>query len=274
MNIKKLFPEKSFSKKGLIEFLDKKGFYIVLVLCIAIVAATVVIVTTHNITSSNTEFENKLIPEETGSAINTEEKVAAQLSGKTTTPATIQKDQPKAAEPAKPSAPASKKDANGASTVKADTPASKPATAQNKETTASQKFIVPVLGPVTVEFAQDKLVYSKTLEEWRTHSGIDIGGEKGTPVKAVADGVVSEVKNDPRYGITVIINHNNGIKTVYANLASDEIVSPNQKVKQGEVIGSIGTTAAFESAEQPHLHFEVLKNNEPADPLAYLPKIN
>lgn len=90
-------------------------------------------------------------------------------------------------------------------------------------------------------------------------------------VKAVADGVISEIKNDPRYGVVVIIDHKNGIKTVYSNLASDDMVTSNQKVKQGDVIGIVGNTALFESAEQPHLHFEVLMDNEPVDPLAYLP---
>ncbi|MGI6777393.1 MAG: peptidoglycan DD-metalloendopeptidase family protein [Acetivibrionales bacterium] len=133
------------------------------------------------------------------------------------------------------------------------------------------KLALPVIGDVSFDYAMDRLVYSKTLEDWRTHSGIDLAADRGTNVKAAADGFISEVKNDPRFGITVIIDHQNGLKTVYANLASDEVVVPNQKVKEGDVIGAIGNTALFESAEQPHLHFEVLMDNRPVDPKEYLP---
>ncbi len=271
MNIKKLFPEKKISKKGLVEFLDKKGFYVVLVLCIAIVGVTAVLVTTHNITSSNTEFDNKLIPEEAGPAAGADGKTVAQSSANSTTGTEGQKAPEKANTPAKPTTPTP-------APAPAKQPAAKPS--GTKATTASakvaavpsQKFIAPVFGPVVFEYAQDKLVYNKTLEEWRTQSGIGLGGEKGTAVKAVADGVVSEIKNDPRYGITIILDHQNGFKTVYANLASDEMITPNQRIKQGDIIGAIGETAAFEAAEPSHLHFEVLKNGVVTNPEEYLPQ--
>jgi murein DD-endopeptidase MepM/ murein hydrolase activator NlpD len=72
--------------------------------------------------------------------------------------------------------------------------------------------------------------------------------------------------------VTVVIDHKNGLKSVYSNLATDDMVTSNQKIKQGEIIGSIGNTAVFESAEQSHLHFQVLKDNVIVDPTAYLPK--
>lgn len=271
MNIKKLFPEKKITKKGLLEFLDRKGFYIVLILCVAIVGATAVFVTTHNITSSNNEFDSKLIPEEPDKVALQDNQTAQSSVSSTVTKA--QNEPQKVPEAKKPASdnnetkqPAVKKPAAKSTAPKAKAASAPKAAAQN------QKFIIPVFGPITFEYAQDKLLYSKTLEEWRTHSGLDLGGERGTAVKAVADGVVSEVKNDPRYGIVVILEHPNGIKTVYANLASDEMVNPNQKVKQGDIIGSIGNTASFESVEQPHLHFEVWKNNQPVNPAEYLPK--
>ena len=131
---------------------------------------------------------------------------------------------------------------------------------------------MPVSGEISLEYAMDRLVYSKTLEQWRVHPGIDIAADRGTPVKAVADGFISDVRNDKFYGITVVIDHGDGLKTLYRNLASDETVAVNQNVKQGEIIGSIGNTAMDESSEQPHLHFEVLENDKNADPTAYLPK--
>jgi murein DD-endopeptidase MepM/ murein hydrolase activator NlpD len=132
-------------------------------------------------------------------------------------------------------------------------------------------FIMPVYGNIIYDFAMDKLVYSKTLEDWRTHRGIDIAASRGTVVKASAGGIVCEVKNDPRLGNTIVIDHENGFKTVYANLASLDMVLPNQIVAQGEGIGPVGDTAIFEIALEPHLHFEVLENDKPVDPKLYLP---
>ncbi len=132
------------------------------------------------------------------------------------------------------------------------------------------EFKKPVSGDIMKEFADNKLVYSSTLDVWATHDGIDIGAEKTSVVKASADGKVSSIKNDPRYGLTVTIEHVNGYKTVYANLLSTEFVVEGENVKQGQSIGTIGNTAAFEISDEPHLHFELLKDNEQQDPELYL----
>ncbi|HHV96763.1 MAG TPA: M23 family metallopeptidase [Clostridiaceae bacterium] len=132
-------------------------------------------------------------------------------------------------------------------------------------------FIMPVYGSIIYDYSMDKLAYSVTLNDWRTHNGLDIAVARGTPVKAVADGVVIGVYEDPKMGFTVIIDHENGLKTVYSNLASGDIVVPNQIVTQGETIGSVGNTALYEIALEPHLHFEVLKDDEHVDPKLYLP---
>ena len=146
---------------------------------------------------------------------------------------------------------------------------------EEKETTETEKvpdpeFKMPVEGEIMKEFANNKLVYSSTLDVWATHNGIDIAAEKTTVVKAAADGTVSSIKNDPRYGLTVIIEHVNGYKTVYSNLLSTEFVVEGEKVEQGQSIGTVGNTAAFEISDEPHLHFELLKDNEQQDPELYL----
>jgi murein DD-endopeptidase MepM/ murein hydrolase activator NlpD len=295
--MKKLFPEKKLTRKRVLEFFDKKGFYIVLILCIAVVGATAVFVTTRNITSSNEDFNaDKIIPEEWDEdPLSTlpyldDETMSTDSSG-------ADADAPIDVAAAIPEIDADKKDVDsksaGAEKVTAqksddkqqtpkeqdnapastDKPPSEKESGDKKgnEKAQSQEFIMPVIGGVTFAFAQDKLVYSKTLEEWRTHSGVDLAADRGTPVKVVADGFVSEIKHDPRFGVTVIVDHQNGLKTVYANLASDDMVNPNQILKQGDIIGCVGNTALFESAEQSHLHFEVLKDNKPVNPEDYLP---
>lgn len=270
MNIKKLFPEKKGARKSLVEFLEKKGFYVVLILCIVIVGITAVFITTYNITPSNTGFDARnIIPEEVDvkNTAGTDMKLPVQSSIDLSSVAVAQKEEkpaagmkPNAGEASKPAGP-----------LVAATSEKKPSAPQVDQTKAL-KLSAPVFGEVTFEYAQDKLVYSKTLEEWRTHSGLDLAADRGSQVKAAADGVVSEIKNDPRFGATLIIDHQNGLKTVYSNLAKTDMVAPNQRIKQGEVIGSVGNTATFETAEQSHLHFEVLKANNPVNPSDYLAK--
>lgn len=130
-------------------------------------------------------------------------------------------------------------------------------------------FICPVDGEVIKEFAKDNLIYSETLQEWVTHSGIDIKAEKTTVVKAAADGKVKSIKNDPRYGLTAVIQHSDGYESVYSNLLTTEFIVEGEEVKQGQSIGTIGNTATFEISDPTHLHFEILKNSIAVNPSLY-----
>ena len=145
---------------------------------------------------------------------------------------------------------------------------------EQKEETAKENeepvFTKPVEGEISVNFAKDNLVYSETLQEWVTHNGIDINAEKTTVVKASADGTVKAIKNDPRYGITVILQHQNGYETVYSNLLTAEFVKEGEDVTTGQTLGTVGNTATFEIAQEPHLHFEILKDGENVDPNLYI----
>lgn len=140
----------------------------------------------------------------------------------------------------------------------------------NANTTSEIQFIFPVEGEVIKEFAKDNLIYSETLEEWITHTGIDIKADRTTVVKAIADGTVKSIKNDPRYGLTVTIEHNDGYTSVYSSLLSAEFVKEGETVTQGQTIGTVGNSAVFEVAEDNHLHFELLKDGSNINPEIYL----
>ncbi len=131
-------------------------------------------------------------------------------------------------------------------------------------------FKRPVVGEVIREFAKDKLVYSNTLAEWVTHNGVDIKADKTTVVKVAADGTVKSIKNDPRYGLTVVVEHTNGFSTVYSNLLTAEFVVEGENIKQGQTVGTIGNTASFEISDEAHLHFEITKDGEYLDPELYI----
>lgn len=143
-------------------------------------------------------------------------------------------------------------------------------TTETEEKTVELSFEKPVEGDIVRDFAVDSLIYSDTLQEWTTHTGIDIKAEKTTVVKAAEAGTVKNIKNDPRYGLTVIIEHANGFQTVYSNLLTSEFVVEGEKVEKGQSLGTVGNTAAFEIADEPHLHFEILKDSVQVDPNIYL----
>ncbi len=141
---------------------------------------------------------------------------------------------------------------------------------ETKQEVKELKFSMPVEGEIQKEYAKDKLVYSETLKEWVTHTGIDIKADKTTVVKSAEEGTVTAIKNDPRYGTTVIIEHSNGYETRYANLLTAEFVNIGEKVTKGQTIGTVGDTGSFEILDEAHLHFELLQNGEYQDPTSII----
>lgn len=139
-----------------------------------------------------------------------------------------------------------------------------------KQTVKELNFQKPVEGEVVREYAKDNLIYSETLKEWVTHMGIDIKADKTTVVKAAEEGTIKSIKNDPRYGLTIVIEHENGFQTVYSNLLTSEFVVENEKVEKGQSIGTVGNTAPFEIADEAHLHFEIVKDGLQVDPNIYI----
>lgn len=141
---------------------------------------------------------------------------------------------------------------------------------QVEEPAKELEFAYPVEGEIIKDFAIDNLVFSETLQEWIVHKGIDIKADRTSVVKASEEGTIKSIKNDPRYGLTVIIEHRDGYKTIYSNLLTTEFVTEGEQVEKGQTIGTVGNSSAFEIADEPHLHFEMLKDEEPLNPTLYL----
>lgn len=134
----------------------------------------------------------------------------------------------------------------------------------------SAEYIMPADGKVQLAYSMDSLVYSKTLDQYMTHPGVDISAPLSTKVKAVADGTVTKVYNDDRYGTTVEVTHKGGLVSLYSNLSDQGHVEAGDEVSQGQTIGCVGDTALFESLEETHLHFAMMKNGDPVDPGDYI----
>lgn len=141
---------------------------------------------------------------------------------------------------------------------------------EESETKKELSFEQPVEGEIVREYAKDNLIYSETLQEWTTHTGIDIKADKTTVVKAAEAGTIKSIKNDPRYGLTIVIEHDDKYQTIYSNLLTSEFVVEGETVKKGQAIGTVGNTAVFEIADEPHLHFEIWKDSLPVDPMTLI----
>lgn len=139
-----------------------------------------------------------------------------------------------------------------------------------QEEVKDPSFVKPADGEIVKDYSKDNLVYSSTLEEWTTHLGIDIAMQKMDVVKAVADGKVKSIKNDPRYGLTVVIEHQNGFESIYSSLLTAEFITVGEEIKQGSTIATVGNTATFEIADTTHLHFEMKKDGQNVDPNIYM----
>lgn len=138
------------------------------------------------------------------------------------------------------------------------------------EKNSSSEFIFPVKGEIIMEHSMDMPVYWKTLDQYMTHAGIDIASETGTAVQAFAGGTVTKIDEDDSMGVTVEINHGNGLISVYSNLAADGLIELGEVIPQGTVIGKVGQSSLFEFESPDHLHFELIKGGQPVDPLDYL----
>lgn len=142
----------------------------------------------------------------------------------------------------------------------------------NKNSMEDEKYVYeytylrPVEGHTMKEYSMDKVVYSKTLDMWKVHDGIDICANDGEEVKASEKGIVERVYEDAFYGTSVIIDHQNGIKTVYRNLGKEVTVKEKQEIKKGQKIGNVGDTSNGEAKDETHIHFEVIKNGEIVNP--------
>lgn len=81
---------------------------------------------------------------------------------------------------------------------------------------------------------------------------------------------IKSIKNDPRYGLTVVIEHSNGFESIYSSLLTAEFVKIGEEVKQGQTIATVGNTARFEIADETHIHFEIKKDGINVDPNIYI----
>lgn len=187
-------------------------------------------------------------------------------------PVTIEREDKPAEAPLIPAEDAAA-EAEESEPVMAETPeeADEPADSLAPEETepALRTVILPVSGETVASHSMTALAYNVTTRDWRTHDGMDLAAEQGTPVLASEAGTVTAIYRDEYLGHTVELSHPSGYTTVYANLQEQAAVTVGQTVAAGEVIGAVGSSALLESGHPSHLHFSVTFGGNSVDPAEY-----
>lgn len=227
-------------------FFKKEGFYVILFVCLCIVA-TVAAVAARN---------NKLVknqPPVVEQPKNNVDLAANNIDDeKTELPNALQ---------VKNAAPS-----NGITVPKEGT------SSTAVSSTVNTTFAKPVEGNLARAYTTDT-VYCATIGTYKTNNGIEIKATLGKPVYSVLDGKVEVVDNDGTdLGKYIVINHQNGLKTVYANLDEKVNVKAGDSVKKGQQIGKVGKTRGSYSDEEfgDHLHFQVKRGNNYEDPAKHV----
>lgn len=132
--------------------------------------------------------------------------------------------------------------------------------------TSGSGFLFPVPGGrITSPFG---MRYHPIKHAYRMHEGVDIGKGFGAPIFAAADGVVVEDRAASGYGWIVVIQHPNGLKTLYGHMYPKDVkVHVGDHVTRGQVIALMGSNGISTGA---HVHFEVRRNDTPIDPMPFI----
>ena len=126
---------------------------------------------------------------------------------------------------------------------------------------------------VDIGFSNTELVFDPTQKHWATHEGVDLIAEAGEQVKCSFDGTVKSVTTDSFDGTTVVITHDGGFETTY-KLLDGVTLKAGDSVSEGDVLGTVSSSALSEMAQGTHIHLELTKDGEKIDPTAYMTGIS
>lgn len=158
--------------------------------------------------------------------------------------------------------------ASGSPTMSIDSVHAIPLASQVQQLTMSN-FVYPVMGPRTSsDFGVRRHPIRRKLR--RHHDGIDLAAPIGSTIRSIAAGDVMYADPYGGYGNLIVIKHSSGLTSHYGH-CDQTFVRIGQKVRAGDVIGTVGSTG---HSTGPHLHFEIRKDGEPQHPERYLPGLD
>jgi len=261
-------------KGGIVDFLAGKGFYIILILCIAAIGISGYMLFFTDRSDDTPGYLSNPINAPEDSALDRVPMPA--IPSATPRPslenALTLDDLPVAAVTAIPAATPQATPSSAASPTSLEISVPSPEPSPTPAPKVANVFVWPVKGAAINAFSSEDLVYNRTMGDWRVHLGVDIESALGTQVLAIADGTVKDIYDDVFLGTTVVIEHPGGLVSYYSNLMRKPPVVISQRVTAGQVIGGVGQTAEGKRREVNHLHLEIHLDGKPVDPLDYLPK--
>ena len=230
------------------KLLEQDGFYIVLFVCICLVAIGGIWFTNRNVNelaSNNDVIEKK----EKENEIHFVEK-------DNTTPTTTESEQ---------NLEKAKEEADKEESKKEE---------DDKEV-SNEKVVVEsklaFLGSEVIrEYSETEPSYSQTLDLWEVHKALDVSANVGSEVRSLLTGEVVAVFNDPEHGMSVSIESQDNVVVTYSNLGEEILLEKGQVIEEGSTVGLVGSTSFVESEEIPHVHIEASKDKVSIDPMTLI----
>ena len=155
-----------------------------------------------------------------------------------------------------------------------DTPIDKPQDPEDEENEPVVTLPEGMVAPVeTITILNDYGFYhNKTLNSYYEHAGIDFTATAGTEVMAVESGTIESIyKDDILLGTEIVVDHGDGLKTVYRFVTEAENLKVGDKVEKGEIIATVAEATGNEYKDGAHLHFEIVQDGKAIDPASKLP---
>lgn len=254
------------------EMLEGRGFYIVLLLCLLTVGATGLVMAKdgEKLEQAQAELERQtqvlapsVVPQEEEPPQQQESKQQVVQSTQEQPRNDVTEQQPEVEEEQQPA------DATPETSEQQTEVEQQP---EAQSVMAQEQAIAlraPLAGAVQRAYSGENLQYDETMGDYRSHNGVDVLAEVGTQVMAAGDGQVTSVYTDDRLGQVVVVDHGNGLQTLYGNLGEVSVVM-GDIVKAGDVLAVTGTSASAERAQEPHLHLEVIRSGLREDPAQHI----
>ena len=130
-------------------------------------------------------------------------------------------------------------------------------------------FAPPVWGKISKKFSDNMPLYSKTMDDWRIHVGVDILCPLGSDIFSAGDGVVADIGYDINLGDYITVESNE-FATRYASVVPDELVTIGTTVSKGQKLGILADSCVSEICDESHLHFEMKKDGIYIDPAEHI----
>ena len=140
-----------------------------------------------------------------------------------------------------------------------------------KQTEAKSESKMSYVGDgILREYSDTMPTYSKTLDVWEIHKGLDVSAQEGSEIKSILNGKVVAVYSDDRYGTCIELSYDDGLRVIYSGVQDNVSLKKGDAVKEGDCIAYVGNTTNIENEDGIHVHIEAYKNNVAINPLSLL----